>query len=148
MQYLRILKIQHISVSLSYLRYIFRILLSEKYLKCNLRYRRYSTLMYLYRILNTFLKISSPTLPVRMIKVCPIRLHESRSGFTKVIVRRPTFLNRPTPRRPSSIAGDLAGAALVIEDVGFLDVAELGAALRGAGDSGTDDTVRVKTATD
>ena len=65
--------------------------------------------------------------------------------------RKQTFITSslsPTPQRPSTVAGDLAGAALVIEDVGFLDVAELGAGLRGAGDFGTDDTVKVKSATE
>ena len=48
-------------------------------------------------------------------------------------------------RRSSTIAGDLAGGALVIADVEFLDVAEFGAGLRGSGDFGDEDTVSVET---
>ena len=62
------------------------------------------------------------------------------------VLKKITFFVSYFPRRPSTIAGDLAGAALVIEDIAFLDVAEFGAALRGTGDSGTDDTVNDITA--
>ena len=48
-------------------------------------------------------------------------------------------------KRSSTIAGDLAGGALVIADVEFLDVAEFGAGLRGSGDFGDEDTVSVET---
>ena len=47
-------------------------------------------------------------------------------------------------KRSSTIAGDLAGGALIIADVEFLDVAEFGAGLRGSGDFGDEDTVSVE----
>ena len=82
-----------------------------------------------------------------------MRLRESRAADMNFIFRiwidrkRRTYLSlmpSSVTQRSSTIAGDLAGGALVIADVEFLDVAEFGAGLRGSGDFGDEDTVSVK----